>query len=629
MSVRGLIAAFALIVGASFDPVITVARVPAPGATITGSVVDARLEPIAGASVTLTTGLTVAARTTSGADGVFVFAGVQPGRYVVRAARTGYPAIAKPISVSPGAKSLKLPLVMPRPQDELAPAPVEAATVAAGTPVIAAPPPPPAPPASAKPAVMTSRGVATSAADAIGRMPQRDAWHIVPEAEKYAPIHANQFVKTSEQAVSTFGADVDTASYTNVRRMLSAGQMPPRDAVRIEELVNYFRFAYPAPDGREPIGITTEVGDCPWAPGHKLVLIGARAADAVRQDYEGRNIVLLLDVSGSMAPPERLPLIKTALGMFADTLGDGDTLSIVTYAGSSGVELPPTPARRRHDIHAAIDRLHAGGSTNGAQGLITAYRLAREAFIPGGVNRVVLATDGDFNVGVTSDGGLFRLVTRERESGVFLSVLGVGRGNLNDRTMQVLANNGNGNYAYIDSLQEARRVLVLEGDGVINTIAKDVKFQVTFDPRIVASWKQLGYEKRQLAAKDFEDDRKDAGEMGAGQTVTVLYEVVPAKGRQSSLANGFSVEARYKRPDDDASARVVAAPRREAVPRFLPLASMIAEYGLLLRDAPRDEARWAALAQRLAALPVDDGNPATFRRDFLELVELARALAVR
>ena len=321
-----------------------------------------------------------------------------------------------------------------------------------------------------------------------------------PPGETYSQFEPNRFHATLDHPLSTFGADVDTASYSNIRRFLSSGQLPPSDAVRVEELVNYFRFGYAAPRDGRPIALTTEVGDCPWAPSHKLVLIGARAATPAPREITGRNIVLLLDVSGSMAPPERLPLIKTALGLFVDTLKPDDSIAIVTYAGTSGIALPPTPARRRDVIQRAIGELNAGGSTNGGQGLILAYRTAREAFIPGGVNRVILATDGDFNVGIVSQEDLLRLIERERDSGVFLSVFGVGSGNLKDATMEMLADRGNGHYAYLDSLQEARRVLIREGDATLENVAKDVKFQVEFNPAVVSAWKLLGYENRALAS---------------------------------------------------------------------------------------------------------------------------------
>ena len=479
--------------------------------------------------------------------------------------------------------------------------------------------------------------------------------------ERYAHVDPNRFQSAFEQPLSTFGADVDTASYTNVRRFLTSGQLPPTDAVRVEEFINYFRFAYTEPRNGRPISLTTEIADCPWAPSHKLVLIGARARAAQPREVGGRNIVLLLDVSGSMAPVERLPLIKTALSMFVDTLRADDRLAIVTYAGTSGVALPSTPARQRETIQQAIGRLNAGGSTNGASGLITAYRVAREAFVPGGVNRVILATDGDFNVGVTSQQDLLRLIQRERESGVFLSVLGVGSGNLKDETMEMLADKGNGNYSYLDSLQEARRVLLHEADATIETVAKDVKFQVEFNPALVNAWKLIGYENRLLAAQDFNDDRKDSGDMGAGHTVTVLYEIIPvgvdspdgrAEGRpivdplryqpqdtarapqprptaqDTALANEWlTVKARYKAPEGDVSDLMSMPLPRTTRVQHLPVAAAIAEFGLLLQSGSRHDARWDALAERVARMEMPAAMSGDRGDSFKELVAIARGLA--
>jgi len=475
--------------------------------------------------------------------------------------------------------------------------------------------------------------------------------------ETYTQFEPHRFAATVDQPLSTFGADVDTASYTNIRRFLSSGQLPPSQAVRIEELVNYFHFGYAAPRDGRPVALTTEVGECPWAPSHKLVLIGARASAPPVREITGRNIVLLIDVSGSMEPAERLPLIKTALGLFVDTLKPTDTLSIVTYAGSSGLVLPPTPIRYRDTIQRAISGLTAGGSTNGGEGLILAYRVASQAFIKGGVNRVILATDGDFNVGITSQRDLLSLIQQERESGVFLSVFGVGSGNLKDATMEMLADRGNGHYAYLDSLQEARRVLIREGDATLETVAKDVKFQVEFNPATVLGWKLLGYEDRALAARDFNDDRKDAGELGAGHTVTVLYEIVPVGADRNvdesdrpgvdplkyqpaeapiarparpvtDVSNGelLTVKARYKLPDSDTSELISKAVRPGGSVQYLPLASAVAEFGLLLRDAPRDAQRWDALTWRTNRLAVPNSDAAELD-NFRELVATARGLA--
>jgi Ca-activated chloride channel family protein len=427
--------------------------------------------------------------------------------------------------------------------------------------------------------------------------------------------------------------------------------------VRLEELVNYFHFPYASPSDGQPIALTTEIGACPWAPTHKLALIGAKAAVPPAREVTGRNIVLLVDVSGSMEPKERLPLIKTAFALFVDTLRPTDTVAIVTYAGTSGVALEATPARQRDKIQDAIASLTAGGSTNGGQGLKLAYRIASQSFIKGGVNRVILATDGDFNVGVTSQSELLQLIERERQSGVFLSVLGVGSGNLKDATMEMLADRGNGNYSYLDSLQEARRVLVREGEATLDAVAKDVKFQVEFNPAIVAKWKLLGYETRALTARDFNDDRKDAGEMGAGHTVTVLYEIVPAGVEGTIEPDGrpevdplkyqpnnteprlvprpapadlsgewFTVKARYKLPESDTSSLISRPARLNGPAPNLSLASAVIEFGLILRDDPRDTERWDSLVRRLERVSVP-ANLAADVAGMKEMVATARGLA--
>jgi Ca-activated chloride channel family protein len=581
------------------------------------------------------------------------------------------------LTIAASATTVKLPIVLLKPGDKLADP--RSATKSEARPI-------PSPPASVAPppAGASARGsgggrggvsgpVRTHTptlsqaigADVVQTLPRSDrnalSYLILPGGETYDRFEPNRFHSTLDRPLSTFGADVDTASYSNIRRFLSSGQLPPSEAVRIEELVNYFRFGYAQPRDGRPIALTTEIGDCPWAPSHKLVLIGARAAAPPAREVTGRNIVLLVDVSGSMSPAERLPLIRTALGLFVDTLRPDDSLAIVTYAGSSGIALPPTRARHRETIQRAIASLNAGGSTNGGQGLILAYRTAREAYVPGGVNRVILATDGDFNVGITSRQDLLRLIERERESGVFLSVFGVGSGNLKDATMEMLADRGNGHYAYLDSLQEARRVLIREGEATIEAVARDVKFQVEFNPAVVSSWKLLGYENRALAARDFNNDRKDAGEMGAGHTVTVLYEVVPvgvdrtrenreddrppvdplkyqpqpavarptprpAQGVVAGNGEWLTVKARYKEPEGDTSALITHAVRAGGRVQHLPLAAAVAEFGLILRDAPRNIARWDGLERRAARLTA----PASLAADldsFRELVATARGLA--
>ncbi len=629
--------------------------------SVHGTVVNASLAPLGGAVVVLEQNGRGIAKVVTDAKGGFRFTGIVPGDYQVRTVLTGYTVTSRTLRVPVGATSITLPIVLSKPGEAVTEAKVPPPTggVAAG---------------QMGGVAGGGRGGAATAARASGAVvtdqlyrdeyPRQYPYYDPQTGEKYAPIDPNRFQSTRDRPLSTFGADVDTASYSNVRRFLSNGQRPPRDAVRVEELINYFQFGYATPRDGRPIALTTEIGDCPWAPGHKLVLIGARAASTSNREVSGRNIVLLIDVSGSMAPPERLPLIKTALSMFVDTLATDDTLSIVTYAGSSGVALRPTPASRRDYIQGAISRLNASGSTNGAQGLTTAYRIAREAYIPGGVNRVILATDGDFNVGITSQQDLLDLIERERESGVFLSVFGVGSGNLKDATMEMLADRGNGHYAYLDSLQEARRVLIREAGATLETVAKDVKFQVEFNPSVVSAWKLIGYENRALSARDFNNDRKDAGEVGAGQTVTVLYEIIPAGvgGRRDDdemrpdvdplryqaeprpartdaepaarfAGEWMMVKARYKLPDDERS-QLISVPIGGAGGRaggtgrqqHLPLASAVAEYGLLLRDQPQNEARWDALLRRVERLIVPQAQ-AQDVEGFRELVAIGKGLA--
>jgi Ca-activated chloride channel family protein len=660
-------------------------QTPAPPTrvvTVLGSVVDAALAPLSGVVVTLLRDGRAQATTRTADDGTFRFADVAAGNYTVRTERTGFPTTSRELRVTGSTPVVRLPIVMARPGES---APVAQAGQAANAPARSsgvAPPPASLPP----PATATTasgggggRGGGRGDMSRMGQMavgaPQAmaerssyvhpdDPWsgYRYPHSgERYARVEPNRFQSAFEHPLSTFGADVDTASYTNVRRFLSNGQLPPREAVRVEEFVNYFRFAYDGPRDGRPIALTTEIGDCPWAPAHKLVLIGARAKSVAPREIEGRNIVLLLDVSGSMAPADRLPLIKAALRMFVDTLNADDRLAIVTYAGSSGVALPSTSLRRRDVVQQAVANLSAGGSTNGASGLITAYRVARDAYIPGGVNRVILATDGDFNVGITDQRDLLRLIEREKHSGVFLSVLGVGTGNLKDSTMELLADRGNGHYSYLDSLQEARRVLVREADATIDTVAKDVKFQVEFNPAIVGAWKLIGYENRLLASQDFNDDRKDGGEMGAGHSVTVLYEIVPA-GVEFDRTGGsdgpsvdplryqtppapaavarpvvvdparagewLTVKARYKMPEGEQSQLITHPVRTAGRVQHLPLAAVAAELGLLLRSGTGNAERWDGLVSRARRLQA----PAPLAGElagFVELAEIARGLARR
>jgi Ca-activated chloride channel family protein len=461
--------------------------------------------------------------------------------------------------------------------------------------------------------------------------------------ERYATIKDNAFRRVSAEPLSTFSIDADTASYANTRRFLSAGDLPPADAVRVEEFINYFRFDYPDPAGDQPLAISTELAACPWNSAHRLALIGLKARDLPKAETPPRNLVFLLDVSGSMRDPDKLPLVQTAMRMLTDTLRPQDRVAIVVYAGASGLVLPPTPGDRRGEIHRAIGNLQAGGSTNGAAGIQLAYATAREHFDPGSINRVVLATDGDFNVGMTDDDDLLRLIEKERRSGVFLSVLGVGEGNLQDAMMELLADKGNGNYAYLDSVQEANKVLVREARSTLVTVAKDVKIQVEFNPAAVSAYRLVGYENRLLENEDFDDDAKDAGEVGAGHTVTAIYEIVPAAAAppleplkyqpdqkapsRGSSAELLTVKLRYQRPEGGRSRRIeaVIANRVQPLGANLGFASAVAELGLLLRDSPHaPDASFDGVIAR--ARQFRGRDPDGDRAEFVRLAEVAAGL---
>ncbi|HEX7312879.1 MAG TPA: VWA domain-containing protein [Pyrinomonadaceae bacterium] len=470
------------------------------------------------------------------------------------------------------------------------------------------------------------------------------------DREAYAKIDENPFLDAARAPLSTFSIDVDTASYSNTRRFLNDGQLPPRDAVRIEELVNYFSYEYPQPDGQTPFSVTTEVAECPWNTQHKLVHIGLQGKRVATEDLPPANLVFLLDVSGSMNAPDKLPLVKSSLRTLANQLTARDRVAVVVYAGASGLVLPSTPGDQRGEIVSAFERLQAGGSTNGGSGIQLAYRVAEQNFIRGGTNRVILATDGDFNVGLTGDDELVKLIEEKRRGGVFLSVLGFGTGNLNDSMMEKLADKGNGNYAYIDTEAEARKALGEQVAGTLATIAKDVKIQVEFNPRLVAGYRLIGYENRLLADKDFNDDTKDAGEIGAGHTVTALYEVVPAGqklenpgvdelkySRPAEPTQGantselLTVKLRYKEPDGDTSRPLnVGVPDRQAsyhnASNNFKFAAAVAEFGLLLRDSRyKGQSSYAAAAELARA---SAGADLTGRRtEFVNLIQSARSLS--
>ncbi len=468
--------------------------------------------------------------------------------------------------------------------------------------------------------------------------------------EQYGHIVENPFLDATRVPLSTFSIDVDTASYSNTRRFLNEGHLPPADAVRIEELLNYFSYDYPQPVGDAPFSVTTEVAQCPWNSAHRLVQIGLQGKRLRRADMPPANLVFLLDVSGSMMEPNKLPLVKSALSMLTEQLTERDRVAIVVYAGNSGLVLNATSGDRKGEILAAINQLEAGGSTNGGAGIQLAYKVASENFLQGGINRVILATDGDFNVGVTSEGELVRLIEQKRQTGVFLSVLGFGTGNTKDATMEQLADKGNGNYAYIDTAAEARKVFGQQLGGTLATIAKDVKLQLEFNPTHAAAYRLIGYENRLLRDEDFNDDTKDAGEMGAGHTVTALYEVVPygqqwsnpgvdplkyqQPAQQSAHAQSdelLTIKLRYKDPDANESKLLSvgvadASGAWQGASNNFRFASSVAAFGLLLRDSKyKGTANYNGVAALARAATGPD--PHGYRTEFVKLVETAQLLA--
>jgi secreted protein with Ig-like and vWFA domain len=473
--------------------------------------------------------------------------------------------------------------------------------------------------------------------------------------EAYEALRDNPFkrVLDVETGTSTFGADVDTASYSNVRRFLQDGQLPPKEAVRIEELLNYFSYNYPQGEGREPFATSVEIASAPWAPKHRLVRVGIRAKDVAAKERQPMNLVFLVDVSGSMSSENKLPLVQKSLRLLTRKLERRDRVAIVVYAGSSGLVLDSTSDKRR--ILDAIDRMKSGGSTNGAGGIRQAYQVARDHFIENGINRVILCTDGDFNVGTTDRDELVAMIEQKRQEGVFLNIYGFGMGNLKDATLEQLANKGNGTYGYIDSFAEAQKVFSQQLSGTLVTVAKDVKFQVEFNPSQVAAWRQIGYENRQLAREDFNDDTKDAGEVGAGHTVTVLYEVVPAgveppvgpdahryleENPKSQMTNpkGGSKEMlflkiRYKEPKEDES-KLLSFPVKDAGVSWqkasgdFQFAASVAAFGMLLRESPyRGGSTWSQV-EALARYGKGEDEHG-HRAEYLRLVELARDLSKR
>ena len=461
--------------------------------------------------------------------------------------------------------------------------------------------------------------------------------------ENYSTIRENGFKDAKINPLSTFSIDVDNASYTNVRRFINQGELPPVDAVRVEEMINYFRYDYPEPTGEVPFSVTTELGKCPWNPEHYLMHVGLKGKSFDKSELPPSNLVFLIDVSGSMSSPNKLPLLKRAFKMLVNELRPSDKVSIVVYAGAAGKVLDSTSGNEKMKILEALGNLSAGGSTAGGQGLKLAYKIAQENFIEEGNNRIILATDGDFNVGVSSTSEMERLVEKERESGIFMSVLGFGTGNIKDDKMETIADKGNGNYSYIDNIQEARKVFISEFGGTLFTIAKDVKFQLEFNPKQVKSYRLVGYENRLLNDEDFNDDTKDAGEMGAGHTVTALYEIVPAgiesetpsvdplKYQDSKPVSGkysdelLTIKLRYKEPKGGKS-KLLEQPVKNKLVRNTSddfrFSAAVASFGMLLRKSEfmGNTTTKSVLDLAKNAKGTDDEG---YRAEFIQLVKTA------
>jgi len=612
--------------------------------SIAGHVHDPQGKPIKSAMVAV---VGTSLSTITNDSGYYVFPNVPVGAYTVRARMIGYTAVE--------VKGVRVAANAPVTVDlRLTPGPIglEAVVVTGlyGS-------------KAANGAVLIrGAAAATSRADALyvvdgvaGAYDSTEAWRYPRQPgnrEQYDEIVENQFIAVAADPLSTFSIDVDRASYSNMRRfIMQDGQLPPRDAVRIEELVNYFPYDYAEPDGDDPLAIHTEVAPAPWKPQHQLVRIGLQARRVKVENLPASNFVFLLDVSGSMMPSNKLPLVKSAMRLLVNQLRAKDHVAMVVYAGSAGLVLPSTPGDQKDKILDAIDRLEAGGSTAGGEGIRRAYDEAVANFIRGGNNRVILATDGDFNIGPSSDAEMVQLIEEKRRTGVFLTVLGVGEGNLQAAKMEKLADKGNGNYAYLDNLAEAQKVLVHELGGTLYTVAKDVKIQVEWNPARVRAYRLIGYENRLLRNEDFADDKKDAGEVGSGHSVTALYEVVPVgvntdvtirmpdslryqrRNVQSTSDAGpelLFVKVRYKRPDGDESRLLSQPVLAEAGQRpsvDFQFQAAVAEFGLLLRNS--DFRGKADLGHVIATAGEARGrDPDGYRAEFVKLAETVRGIGL-
>ncbi len=636
----GLVAA--LLLSLATAAAAPVAPVPATG-SIEGRVRDQAGAPIANAQVFV---VGTALHTLTDSIGRYRFASVALGQVSLRAAMIGYKSAEATVQVRANRTAIH-DFVLEQTAAQLQ----EITTVSKGLPLEARDE------ASSKQAVNAPSYAPEQARVQTGAVSRgfpasAEPWRRRGEpwnTEGYNRIEEGRFLAAAANPLSTFSIDVDAASYSNTRRFLHQGTLPPVDAVRLEEFVNYFSYHYPDPTGSHPFAVAAEVGACPWAADHRLVRIGLQGKRPKTKDLPPSNLVFLIDVSGSMMSEDKLPLVKRAFRALVGELRKQDRVAIVVYAGAAGLVLPSTSGADKSTILDAIDRLEAGGSTAGGAGLRLAYDVAREHFVEEGNNRVILATDGDFNVGVSSDAEMIRLVEARRTEGTFLTVLGFGTGNLKDSKMEQMADKGNGNYAYIDSFREAQKVFVREFGGTLFTIAKDVKIQVEFNPARVQAYRLLGYENRMLAKEDFADDKKDAGELGAGHSVTALYEVVPVGARPVALSDDslryqevtlkptasrtselMTVRLRYKEPSGTTS-RLLSTPvvdREQAEEsEDLRWATAVAGFALLLRDSEhKGNLTYDAVLQ--LARGARGADEEGYRGEFMGLVETARTLGV-
>jgi Ca-activated chloride channel homolog len=615
----------------------------AQAGNLKGKVTDTSGKAVQGATVLVVqAGLSAV----TGSNGIYMIKGVASGSYTVRCSKSGYGSVSrKGVNLGEGTKTLDFKLGK---KAVLKEEPEAAEEVAAEAPRemkkedrrTRGP---------KKGKMSSAAGMAAPAMRPPSPSPRPDATHVVHNTESYDHIEENQFLGVKQNPLSTFSIDVDTASYANSRRYITKqNRLPPADAVRLEEFINYFNYDYPDADGKHPFAVSTELSDCPWNRDHKLVHIGLQGKKIDLSKLPNSNFVFLLDVSGSMNNANKLPLLKAALKLLVRNMRSKDRVAIVVYAGAAGLVLPSTSADNGDKIIGALDSLSAGGSTAGGAGIKLAYKIAQENFIKGGNNRIILATDGDFNVGASSDGEMTRLIEEKREDGVFLTILGFGMGNYKDSKMEKLADMGNGNAAYIDSILEAKKVLVTEMGGTLFTIAKDVKIQVEFNPLKVKAYRLVGYENRKLANEDFNDDKKDAGELGAGHTVTALYELIPAGSKEevpgvdelkyqktkSTAASDsnevMTVKLRYKKPDGDKSTLLEEPVKDDHVAlskssQNFRWSAAVAMFAMELRGSKfKGETTWKMINKLAKGAKGDDKEG--YRQEFLKILEQAELL---